>query len=244
MENNENREVRNMQVEQTETQHPTKNISKKAWVAGALFSAALIIIVFAFVMEARANRLANVSVEIPTEHISTIQMELDALNWVEQDFLPINDFSRPGTPLETVNGIVIHNIGNPGTTALQNRNYFASLAERQYRYASSNFIICLDGTIIQCIPVNEIAYASNERNYDTISIEVCHPDDTGRFTAESYAALVRLTTWLCIRFDLSSSDVIRHFDVQGSTDCPRYFVVNENAWEMFKNDVELAIIRS
>jgi len=246
MENKENREYREastLQIEQTVERRPGKPINKKPWLAGALLSAALIVIIFAFVMEARANRVPNAAEVTPVQSISTVQMELEGLDWVIQDFLPINEFSRPGTPLETVNGIVIHNIGNPGTTALQNRNYFASLADRQYRYASSNFIVCLDGTIIQCVPVDEIAYASNERNYDTISIEVCHPDDTGRFTAESYAALVRLTTWLCVRYELGSGDVIRHFDVQGK-ECPKYFVVNEDAWEMFKNDVELAIIRS
>ena len=32
---------------------------------------------------------------------------------------------------------------------------------------------------MQCIPRNEIAYASNDRNEDTIAIECCIPDETG-----------------------------------------------------------------
>ena len=50
----------------------------------------------------------------------------------------------------------------------------------------------------------------------------------------------RLTAWLCEKYGLGSIDVIRHFDVQGK-ECPRYFVVNEDTWELFKADVEAAI---
>jgi len=200
----------------------------------------LIIIIFAFITEARNNRQANTPDNIQPATDSSVQADIYGLDWIVQELLPINRFSRPGTKLEQINGIVIHNIGNPGTTAMQNRNYFANVVPAQEIFISSNFIICLDGTIIQCIPVDEIAYASNERNDDTLSIEVCHPDDTGKFTEESYAATVRLTAWLCVQFDLTSNDVIRHFDVRGK-ECPRYFVVNEDAWERFKNDVQIMI---
>ena len=197
---------------------------------------ALVVIMFAFMMEAVRNR-EDAAPVAPLPTTSGVQAEIDGLGWIEQMLLPENPFSRPGIKLEEVNGVVIHNIGNPGTTAVQNRNYFANLAITHETHASSNFIVCLDGSIIQCVPVDEIAYASNARNADTISIEVCHPDDTGRFTEESYAATVRLTAWLCDRFGLVSNDVIRHYDVQGK-ECPRYFVENEDAWVEFKADVE------
>jgi hypothetical protein len=202
----------------------------------ALSSLALLVIVFAFVMEARANREAAAYESTLPLHVSEVQAEIYRLDWIEQALLPINVYSRPGIKIEEINGVVIHNIGNAGTTAMQNRNYFANLAETQERYASSNFIICLDGEILQCVPINEMAYASNERNADTISIEVCHPDETGKFTDASYAAAVRLTAWLCRKFALTAEDVIRHYDVHGF-ECPRYFVRNEDAWEVFKADV-------
>ena len=41
---------------------------------------------------------------------------------------------------------------------------------------SAHFLIGLEGEIIQCIPLNEKSSATNDRNRDTISIEVCHPD--------------------------------------------------------------------
>ena len=103
-----------------------------------------------------------------------------------------------------------------------------------------HFIIGLGGEIIQCIPTAEVSYASNDRNFDTISIECCHPDESGQFTDDTYQSLVELTAWLCNRFQLSSEDVIRHYDVTGK-ECPKYFVDHEDAWEQFRNDVQKQI---
>ncbi len=155
---------------------------------------------------------------------------------IQTKLLEPNPYSRPQTPLTKVNGVVIHYVGNPGTTAEANRNYFNTLAKKKSTYASSHFIIDLSGTIIQCIPLNEISYASNNRNEDTISIEVCHPDETGKFTDESYKSLVALTKWLCLSYDLDINDVIRHYDVTGKQ-CPLYYVTHEDAWLSFKNEV-------
>lgn len=154
-----------------------------------------------------------------------------------QQFLPLNEYSRPGTPLEKVNGIVIHYTGNPGTTALQNRSYFENLAVTQETKASSHFIVGLAGEIIMCVPLEEIAYASNERNMDTIAIECCIDNEAGRFSEKTYEALVELTAWLVGEYDLNMDDVIRHYDVSGK-ECPKYFVQHESAWEDFKIDVE------
>ena len=93
---------------------------------------------------------------------------------------------------------------------------------------------------MQCIPTTEIAYASNNRNADTISIECCHPDDTGAFNTATYQSMVQLTAWLCNRFGLTGQDVIRHYDVTGKI-CPKYFVEHEDAWEQFKADVQQQI---
>ena len=159
--------------------------------------------------------------------------------WMTQEYLTINEFSRPGIPLGKVNGIVVHYIGNPGTTAEQNRSYFNNLAKTGETSASSHFIIGLDGEIIQCVPLNEIAYCSNTRNDDTISIECCHPDESGQFTEETYQSLVKLVAWLCSEYNLSGEEVIRHYDITGK-ECPKYFVENEKAWLQFKDDVNQA----
>lgn len=159
-------------------------------------------------------------------------------DYVEKDYLTVNEWSRPGTPLEDIRGVVIHYVGNPGTTARANRNYFESLSSgEEAAYASSHFVVGLEGEVIQCIPLTEIAYASNGRNGDTVSVEVCHPDGTGEFSAVTYARTVELTAWLCRQFRLDAkTDVIRHYDVTGKI-CPKYYVENPAAWETFLADV-------
>ena len=207
------------------------------WMRITIFAAVAIVVLSAFVWEAVYGGARKAAVEnAPPRARSEVQDELSSLDWVTPAFLPINEYSRPGTLISGVNGIVIHYVGNPNTTAAQNRNYFANIAITGEAYASSNFIVCLDGGILQCVPVDEMAYASNNRNADTVSIELCHPDDTGQFTEETYASAVRLTAWLCKQYGLGAEDIIRHFDVSGK-ECPRYFVINEDAWEAFKADV-------
>lgn len=154
-----------------------------------------------------------------------------------QDFIVENPYSRSGIPLEQINGIVIHYVANAGSTAEENRNYFENLKDTHLTKASSHFIIGLEGEIFQCIPLDEISYASNNRNSDTISIECCHKKENGKFNKKTYDSLVKLTAWLCATYGLSSSDVIRHYDVTGKL-CPLYFVRHEDAWEEFLSDVQ------
>jgi len=161
--------------------------------------------------------------------------------FITEELLTVNPYSRPGEYLERVNAIVIHYVGNPGTSAAANRSYFQGLADSGETSASSNLIVGLEGETLLCVPLNEVAYCSNSRNYDTVSIEFCHPDDTGRPTEETYASLVRLTAWLCELYGLDpTADVIRHYDVIGK-ECPRYYVRNEDAWQQFKRDVTAAM---
>lgn len=181
-----------------------------------------------------------------TEEIQTAE-QMEETDWIgapqlDVELLDVNEYSRPGTKLEQINGIVIHYVANPGSTAMQNRDYFQGLKDAHITKASSHFIVGLDGEIVQCIPSTEISYASNERNGDTLSIECCHPDDTGKFNDSTYQSLVELTSWLCSRFGLGSQAVIRHYDVTGKI-CPKYFVEHEDAWEQFRQDVEDGIAR-
>lgn len=162
---------------------------------------------------------------------------------IDVQLLDVNAYSRPGINTDTITGVVIHYTANPGSTAQENRDYFNSLQYTQETEASSNFVIGLDGEIIQCVPTWEVAYASNERNMDTVSIECCHPDDSGAFTDETYRSLVQLTAWLCEKFGLTQDDVIRHYDVTGKN-CPRYFVEHEDKWIEFKENVGRAMERS
>jgi N-acetylmuramoyl-L-alanine amidase CwlA len=154
-------------------------------------------------------------------------------SWVDVQIVDINGAGRRGTALGTVKDIAIHYVGNPGTTAQQNRDFF----NQPDTTVSAHFLIGLEGEIIQCIPLDEMSSATNDRNGDTISIEVCHPDDTGEFTDATYQSLVKLTAWLCDNYHLSRDHVIRHYDVTGKL-CPLYFVEHEDAWAQFLADVK------
>ena len=159
-------------------------------------------------------------------------------DYVTADFLPVNEWSRPGTPLEEINGVVIHYVGNPGTSAEANRNYFASLASGELEtYASSHFIVGLEGEAVQCIPLTEQAYATPGRNADTVAVEVCHPDESGEFSPVTYDRAVELTAWLCRTFRLDpETDVTRHYDATEKL-CPLYYVEHPEAWGQFRADV-------
>lgn len=161
---------------------------------------------------------------------------------IQTKLLTKNEYSRPGLPLKKVKGVVVHYTANPGTDAMNNRNYFNNLPKlnknkKNKTYASSHFVIGLEGQIVQCIPLEEMAYASNERNEDTISIECCHPNKSGRFTSATYQSLLELTSYLCIKYDLEEEDVIRHYDITGKK-CPLYFVEHENEWNIFKEQIK------
>lgn len=155
--------------------------------------------------------------------------------WTE-DFLTENRFSRPGTALKKVDNIFIHYVANPGTTAKQNRDYFQNLSITQERNASAHFIIGLEGEIIQCVPLDEIAYAVKEHNDSSISIECCHPEEDGRFSDATYQSLLELLRWLMDVYDLEKENILRHYDSNGKM-CPIYYVEHEDAWEQLKKDI-------
>lgn len=163
----------------------------------------------------------------------------DIPDYIDVQLLDVNEYSRPGIALKRVNGIVVHYTANPGSTAQQNRDYFNNLQVSHTTKVSSHFVIGIDGEVIQCIPTKEMAYASHPRNSDTIAIECCHKSEDGTFTKETYDSLVKLTAYLCNKYDLTGEDVIRHYDVSGKK-CPLYYVEHPEEWEAFREDVDAA----
>jgi len=160
-----------------------------------------------------------------------------------RDYLVKNKYSRPGTPLKTVSKIVVHYVGNPGSTAKNNRDYFNNMPEvakkrpQDVRYVSSHYIIGLSGEIIACVPENEIAYCSNSANSYSISIENCHPDSSGRFNPATLRSLIELLADLCKRYGLNpKTDIIRHYDVTGKA-CPLWYVSHADEWDVLRDQV-------
>ena len=161
-----------------------------------------------------------------------------------------NSYSRPGTKIKKIKGVVVHYVGNAGSSAEDNRDYFENLklgqkmGNGQYRYASSHYIVGLKGEIIECVPEVEIAYHAQSANKDHIGIEVCHPMNDGKFSEATYKALIELIIDICKRHNLNPlRDVIRHYDVTGK-DCPRYYVKNIGAWKQLIKDVNIGIVKS
>ncbi|MEG0578935.1 MAG: peptidoglycan recognition family protein [Niameybacter sp.] len=166
--------------------------------------------------------------------------------------MTVDKYSRPGTKLSRVKGVVIHYVGNPGSSAEGNRNYFEGLKYGSTgTYASAHYIIGQKGDVIKCIPTSEMAYHVGSKTYKaeavkklsdypndcTIGIECCHPDSTGEPTAPTYNSMVTLAKQLCEAFGLNpATDLYLHHDITGK-DCHRYFVANPKAWENFKRDV-------
>ena len=153
-------------------------------------------------------------------------------DWIEVNYIDEGNPSRSGLKLDGVNNIVIHYVGNPGTTAEQNRSFYNQMDSN----VSSHFVVGIDGHVIMCLPLDEYSAASNHRNHDTISIEVCHADTTGEFSDEAYDSLVKLVDWIIDKYNLEPEDVIRHYDVTGKM-CPLYYVEHEDAWEQFIADL-------
>ena len=162
--------------------------------------------------------------------------ETEIPEWVDKQIIHKHSTARTGILLDDIKNIVIHYVGNPNTSAKNNRDYF----NKPSTGVSSHFIVGLSGEVIQCVPIYERSAASNDRNKDTLSIETCHPDESGKFNHATYNSLVKLTAYLCYQFDLKQDDVISHYDVTGKI-CPKYYVENEDEWENFKKDVGKAI---
>lgn len=198
-------------------------------VLAVAFIAGLCIRIFSPAAETVRNQSAGgYDIGSPTRQVPMPELDVQLLT--------VNEYSRPGISTDGVKGVVVHYTANPGSTAQNNRDYFENLKDTQDNQVSSNFVIGMEGEIIQCVPTSEIAYASNSRNNDTVSIECCHPDDTGEFTEDTYRSLVELVAFLCGKFDLTTDDVIRHYDVTGK-ECPKYFVDHEDQWQAFLSDV-------
>lgn len=156
--------------------------------------------------------------------------------WTENLLTP-NEYSRPGDALESVKNIFVHYTANPGTSAAQNRSYFEQQKDTHERSVSSHFIIGYEGEILQCVPLDEIAYAVAGRNNDSISIECCFLASDGSFTQETYDSLISLLAWLVDIYGLDSDDILRHYDCGGKK-CPIYYTENPGEWEQLKKDVD------
>ncbi len=216
----------------------TRDLLRKILISSLVV---FIVIIYVFIFRTQFLKLPNATKILEDSNAATMNSnwsvnDIEKPDWIEINHIEVNPYSRPGDKLEAVNGIVIHYTGNPGTTAEQHQHYYGELAKTGERSASSNFVIGNDGKIIECVPEDEVAYASNDRNSDTISIECCHQDETGKFTEKTYDSLVKLSAYLCAKYDLNEEQILRHYDITGK-ECPKYYVTYEAKWTELKEDI-------
>ncbi|MFS1514539.1 N-acetylmuramoyl-L-alanine amidase [Chengkuizengella sp. SCS-71B] len=172
---------------------------------------------------------------------------------IVNNYLTPNPFSRPGTKLKKIKGVVIHWVANKKSTAEANRKFFENRKNEKNGYGSAHEIIDLNGDVIVCIPKDEIAYhvgsstytkealerLSNYPNDCTYGIECTHVDWEGKMTKETYNSLVNRCVELCKEFDLNPlTDLWLHKEVVGWKDCHKWFVNNPNEWDEFMKEVD------
>ncbi len=170
---------------------------------------------------------------------------------VTENLLTINKFSRPGTKINPIKGIVIHWVANRNSTAIQNRNYFENRKYGKTRYGSAHEIIDLDGDIVKCISDDEVAYhvgspepytedalkyLSSYPNDCTYGIECTHVDWYGSMSPETYDSLVTRCAALMVKFNLTRSikPLWLHQEVVGWKPCHKWFYENPEEWIKFK----------
>ena len=191
-----------------------------------------------------------------------------------QNLLTPNKWSRPQHHIKEVLGIVMHWTANPKATAEQNRKYFESRKNGNDGYGSAHYIIGQDGSVIQCIPTDEIAYhcgssqkdpasgkiytdyarkkfkqyaedcKTNSPNYCTIGIELCPIDQDGHFNEATINSAISLCAILCKRFNLKTDDITTHHAIVGWKDCPRLWVRQPELLGAFKVSVSNCMARS
>ena len=152
--------------------------------------------------------------------------------------------------IRKLKGVIAHWTANTdkGATARANRNYFNNTD----RYASAHYIVD-DKTIIQCLPDNEVGYHVGANNYKSdgnrikegsltpnffaIGFEMCVNKDGD--WSKTYRNSVELAAHLLRKYNFSTHDLYRHFDITGK-DCPK-MMLEEKVWQVFKKDIALAM---
>lgn len=138
--------------------------------------------------------------------------------------------NAPGTAIQP-RELILHYIGNPGTTARQNASYFAHVNSQ----TSVHYIVD-DTEIIEIIPPDQKSYGTSDREHNErgIQIEMCHPDASGKVSETTLTNVVWLCRELMKRYEIT--EIIRHYDVTGKR-CPLWYVEHPEEWEALKGRI-------
>ena len=156
--------------------------------------------------------------------------------------------------LNTIKYIIIHYTANDGDTALSNAKYFA----RGNRGASAHYFVD-SNNIVQSVEDNYVAWSVGGSKYsdcsktgggkfygicnnsNSINIELCDDIKNGNIypTEAAISNAIDLVRSLMEKYNISSNNVIRHFDVNGKR-CPAYWCGDSQKngkWQKFKNSI-------
>ena len=165
-----------------------------------------------------------------------------------------NKYSRPAIKNMGVRGLVVHWTGVPGQDAETVRRYFDKYAPKEKKFVSAHFVIDFDGSILQMIPDDEVAYHASYKdtpdsllithgfpNDCVLGIECCVLNDEGEMTEQTRYSLLWLLATKSCEYNLFGKDIFRHYDVTvRKKDCHRWYVNNPNEWLMLKNQVTIS----
>lgn len=172
-------------------------------------------------------------------------MPLNEKYEITRDYIPIGK-SRPGIENEGIQFIVAHDTGNPGSTAYENRAYFA----RNVVSASAHTFID-DDVILEIIPLNEKAWHvryevptddrmfGEDANDAAIGVELAWGGNIDFW--EAYDRYVWYMAYLSHRFNLQPlTDIVAHstLDPARRTDPQNALNRYGLTWSEFLSDVQ------
>lgn len=174
------------------------------------------------------------------------------MSLIKNDFVVKNKYSRPGTKRVVTRAIVLHYTANLGGTAKNHQNYFDGSDGGGGRYAGAQVFVDKNEALA-IMPLQEMAYQANEAacriatlkgrlgsyngnaNVTSVGVEMCIERD-GSIATATFNRTVDVVVELCKLYNLSSSDLYRHYDVTGKN-CPAPWVARPNDWGRFKDAV-------
>ncbi|MGG2024202.1 N-acetylmuramoyl-L-alanine amidase [Gottfriedia sp. S16(2024)] len=162
-------------------------------------------------------------------------------NLWREDFVKVNQYTRPGLKLSSVKKIVLHWTANPGASADAHQRYFNGTAITSKTYASAHLFV--DSKEAICIiPLSEMAYHANDvyekttsgaryrgvpaiapnANKVSIGVEMCVEKD-GTISDATEERTVQVIAELCKMNGLTAEDIVRHYDITHKP-CPMPFI--------------------
>jgi len=160
---------------------------------------------------------------------------------------------RSGLKLNGVKFIVAHDTGNPGSTALQNANYYTS-TPNEAEVSAHAFVD--DTGVIEVVPdsekawhvrytetIDNILFGGDANDY-ALGIELCYGGKIDNIAA--YRNYVEYIASKCIKFGLKSNNIAGHFQLDPARRKDPITALNTigKTWDQFKQDVQFAIDKS